>query len=393
MEPEKDNFLLRDPSSYLGKLPKEIYQELMKVHADGPEIPFFLYKHQEKLGFSKEMVVENASIVNCIAYEPIHNMLATSNVNKIQVWDLSTKVCIFTLDGQSYTICMQINKNNNTLITGHENGSIKIWNLSTGNCDITIDAHSDTVSCLALDLENNILFSASNCIRAWDLGSGALLKEFDGHNDITTTLKKDPQGCLISTSLDGSLKIWNIQTGECQQTIENELPITFFDKSSSYMVVACHKEQNTHFKIWDLKQNSVKTFTIDRLVNNLKIDQANNRLFIVANNTLHLVDLENNEFQSHTKLNTLDELYFDIDHQSIIVTSMNGQIKQWHLENTALKQELWNSLTLDQIDLLKQVYKNYLQDRILNISFDSPLLQALNRLPEKLKPIIRDMTR
>ena len=68
------------------------------------------------------------------------------------------------------------------LITGYGDGRIQFWDLSTSNkCVQTLEGHSDAVQCL----------------------------EFT------------PKGNLISASYDKTLKIWDLSTGKCLQTLKH----------------------------------------------------------------------------------------------------------------------------------------------------------------------------
>ena len=52
------------------------------------------------------------------------------------------------------------------------------------------------------------------------LESGKCIKTFAGHIDSVTCIKNVLDNILISGDINGSLKLWKIETGECLKTIQ-----------------------------------------------------------------------------------------------------------------------------------------------------------------------------
>lgn len=50
-------------------------------------------------------------------------------------------------------------------------------------------------------------------IKLWDLELKECIITFDGHKNEINCIKKASDNILISGSSDGSIKIWNIETG------------------------------------------------------------------------------------------------------------------------------------------------------------------------------------
>ncbi|CAH0519003.1 unnamed protein product [Peronospora belbahrii] len=63
--------------------------------------------------------------------------------------------------------------------------------------------------------------SCDHLVRIHGLKSGQMLKEFRGHQSyVNTTFFSSDASKVISTSSDGTLKIWSTKTTECLQTLQ-----------------------------------------------------------------------------------------------------------------------------------------------------------------------------
>jgi F-box/WD-40 domain protein MET30 len=59
------------------------------------------------------------------------------------------------------------------------------------------------------------------------LESGKCIKTFAGRIDSVTCIKNVLDNILISGDINGSLKIWKIETGECLKTIDAHTSIIY----------------------------------------------------------------------------------------------------------------------------------------------------------------------
>jgi WD40 repeat protein len=59
----------------------------------------------------------------------------------------------------------------------------------------------------------------------WDVASGTLRAELTGHTETAYDVAFNPEGSAIfSCGYDGTLKVWDVQTGECVNTLRIEGP-------------------------------------------------------------------------------------------------------------------------------------------------------------------------
>ncbi len=83
------------------------------------------------------------------------------------------------------------------------------------------EGHSSPVTCIALFPDGRMVSgSHDNTLRVWDVASGQCLQTLCGHEDLITCVAVLPDGRVVSGSGDGTLRVWNPATGKCLQTLQ-----------------------------------------------------------------------------------------------------------------------------------------------------------------------------
>ena len=66
--------------------------------------------------------------------------------------------------------------------------------------------------------------SLDTSIRVWDVETGNCIHTLTGHQSLTSCMElKD--NILVSGNADSTVKIWDIKTGQCLQTLQGESTI------------------------------------------------------------------------------------------------------------------------------------------------------------------------
>ena len=114
---------------------------------------------------------------------------------------------------------------NHKLATGNSNGAIYIYNLEKGEKENKIEEHCKLVRNLEFNKNKNILYSASDDlhINQIDINTLKLFSPIVGHKEpISVIVYNEQKGFLITSSFDGTIKIWDVKTNSnnCIQTLE-----------------------------------------------------------------------------------------------------------------------------------------------------------------------------
>ena len=127
-------------------------------------------------------------------------------------------------------------------------------------CTHTLRGHTDSVACIAVSLDANLIASAGEdaVIQVWDIAEQKRVANIEGHQDrvrsiaLTTDAK-----FLISGCRDGSVRIWNIATGQRVRKFgERIMTITKIALNPQGRTVAIADGSGVII-LWDVLENSV----------------------------------------------------------------------------------------------------------------------------------------
>ncbi|MBW4621991.1 MAG: AAA family ATPase [Cyanosarcina radialis HA8281-LM2] len=171
------------------------------------------------------------------------HLVSGSGDRTIRIWDINTGECWRTIPGNAGGICSVALANNPQPIVaaGGEDGMVGIWDLDTGERLATFSGHAKWVWSVALSADGQILASGGDdrTIRLWNVRSGKLLQTLSGHTSRIWSVALSPipptpldkggvgaslplgmGGIVASGSDDRTVKLWNVQTGECLRTLQ-----------------------------------------------------------------------------------------------------------------------------------------------------------------------------
>ncbi|KAF9357068.1 hypothetical protein BGX34_009617 [Mortierella sp. NVP85] len=118
--------------------------------------------------------------------------------------------------------------------------------------------HTDGVMCLQFDESFLITGSYDNTVKVWNVETGECLRTLAGHVLCVRALHFD-EAKLITGSMDRTLKIWNYHTGQCIRTLQGHTDgVVTLDFDSR--VLASGSVDST-IKIWNFATGECTTLT------------------------------------------------------------------------------------------------------------------------------------
>lgn len=135
-----------------------------------------------------------------------------------RVWDLDLFSSIYTLKGHMASVWDAKIIDEDTFLTASADRTIRLWQSSTEVRQFL--GHTDVVRKLLLFPDDPTRFaSCSNdgTIKIWDIDSGKCLQTLEGHESFVYDLGLAPTGDIISTGEDRSVRLW--RDGICVQAI------------------------------------------------------------------------------------------------------------------------------------------------------------------------------
>lgn len=214
---------------------------------------------------------------------------------RIHVWDIKKGAGAlggllgarptFLLDGHDDWIGqLLVVPHTNYLISVGLDDIICLWDLTNGEEVYALEGHEATIS--AIGANENYLISADwqGTVVLWNIDEGDELHELAGHQAAIQTVKLISGGKRAATaSRDGEIRIWDLATGTCQQTMQSDFGsvrqlITSADEKIAFSLSAVTYNRaagisTSMVQAWDMDSGEQLTaFGIDRLVEILSIE-------------------------------------------------------------------------------------------------------------------------
>lgn len=131
---------------------------------------------------------------------------------------LDSGLCLYMREYRSSEYCYAVSSNRRYLAAG-SGTRIIVWDLLFG-IKQELRGHADDLYYVLLHPREPLLLSASmdGTLRLWDIAAGVCLKEYRGHEGRVTYVTADKNFIrAFSVGTDATLRRWNIKTGECEK--------------------------------------------------------------------------------------------------------------------------------------------------------------------------------
>jgi len=154
-----------------------------------------------------------------VAFSPDDKRIASGSYdNTIKVWDAATGAELMNLTGHiGWFSSIVFSPDGKRIISGSSDSDreIKVWEVSTGGTLMTLCGDTFRgVRGIAVSPDGERIAAAGENIRVLDLSTGKELMTLRGHQHIVDFVAFSPDGKrIVSSSRDGSAKVWDAITG------------------------------------------------------------------------------------------------------------------------------------------------------------------------------------
>lgn len=158
----------------------------------------------------------HTSVINSISFSPDGLLIASSSDDKtIKIWDVRTAKLLYTFIDTSWVFSIEFSKDSKRVLSASLD-SVKIWDIRSGN---VIQAHSgERVATYSPD--GGLVASVyKNMIKVWNPQTGSNVLHIEGHDNTINSLAFSPNGKQLCSSASGDIKVWDLSSAECLRTI------------------------------------------------------------------------------------------------------------------------------------------------------------------------------
>jgi len=200
----------------------------------------------------------HSNIVMSLAFSPDGQKLASTSVDRnVKLWDVATGECLLTLPTNYGVIVGNIifDRDGKKLFTCTEK-QILFWDIEIGNCVLAIE-HSNRITSIAYELQHHII--ASGCldgtVNIWDVNTGKSLKTVQGESGAVLSIAFTSDGRLLASSVKSKfISIWDVNTSKHIQTLQEQSSyISLVAFSRDGQTLASSSSGNRTVNIWDIK--------------------------------------------------------------------------------------------------------------------------------------------
>jgi WD domain, G-beta repeat len=173
-----------------------------------------------------------------VAFSPDGNTLATIPLSNgprgISLWEMQTGALKQTLSQELFVYPYSVrdvifSPDGNMLIIGtgvqSQSGEVALIDARTGTLQKRLTGHADIVQRVAISPDGKTLASASldETVILWDLQTGQPKQTLKAGHPVSVSFS--PDGQILANGTSSGVRLWNVQTGELKQTVEAQGPV------------------------------------------------------------------------------------------------------------------------------------------------------------------------
>ncbi|KAH3900734.1 Rsa4p SCDLUD_003739 [Saccharomycodes ludwigii] len=178
---------------------------------------------------SSAAIVGHGSTILCSAFAPntSSRMCTGAGDNTARIWDCETQTPMVTLSGhRNWVLCCSYSPDGKIIATGSMDNTIRLWEANTGKpLGDALRGHGKWITALSweplhlvkeAELPRLVSSSKDGTLKVWDCTSRTCLYTLSGHTNSVSCVRWSGSNVIYSGSHDKTIRAWDMgQTGKC----------------------------------------------------------------------------------------------------------------------------------------------------------------------------------
>jgi WD40 repeat protein len=165
------------------------------------------------------------------ATEHAERLLASGSIDMtVRLWHVQSGQCRRILHGHTGgVLALSFHPRGALLASGGYDNRVCLWEIETGECLAVFTECQDTVRTLAFSPDGGWLAAGSSdhTVHLWNARTFAYHGALYGHHHAVMSLAFDPTGQVLASAEGDCVRLWNLQTGQCQALLPGCYPLVF----------------------------------------------------------------------------------------------------------------------------------------------------------------------
>ncbi|XP_048140002.1 periodic tryptophan protein 2 isoform X2 [Rhodamnia argentea] len=181
-----------------------------------------------------------------------------AKLGQLLVWEWKSESYILKQQGHYFDVnCLAYSPDSQLLATGADDNKVKVWTVSSGFCFVTFSEHTNAITALHFMANNHCLLSASldGTVRAWDLFRYRNFRTFttpSSRQFVSLTADQSSEVICAGTLDSFEIFVWSMKTGRLLDILSgHEGPVhgLMFSPTNGKQLACSTLDGQIHF--WD----------------------------------------------------------------------------------------------------------------------------------------------
>ncbi len=214
-------------------------------------------------GISRHVMRGHENWIRAVAFGSDSSLLASAGEDdRICIWDVASGALVRTFSGEmvrvfSVAFCGQ------WIVAGGADHRIRIFSLVDGRCIGDLVGHSGAISSVRSGAKGSLVScSVDGTVKIWDLSRLDCLCTLDVGSKVWYALPLDEERLVVSASDDGMLRLWSVDSGACESRVKaHEGSVWSLAASRDERAIASAGSDGA-IRMWSLTNSTLSSFAM-----------------------------------------------------------------------------------------------------------------------------------